>query len=77
MGVGYFRYYVNSSGNGFQHGLKYAISGDNYRRMLNEGSSSGPLDNPDDASDSDIYAHADNYFEYDSTSRKVTRVRAR
>ncbi len=65
----YYRYYISSSSTGFVHGLKYVVNPQSYKRMLNNYS----VSDPSTLTDSQVSTYADNYFEYDSTSKAVTK----
>lgn len=62
----HYRYYVVGEENGFVHGLKLAIRGTAYQRMIEAG-----LD-PETAPEAELRNFADFYFEYDE-ERRVTR----
>ena len=63
----YYRYYKDSTGRtGFQHGLKYVVGPEAYRRMDDAG-----LD-PLTDSDGTLAPYADHYLEYDA-SQRVTK----
>ena len=66
LGVTYYRYYLASSGIGFQHGLQYVVKPEDYARMVSFGIP------PEDATDTQIAAHATRYLEYNS-DRRVTK----
>lgn len=62
----YYRYYTTGSATGYARGLKYVVNPEAYARMV-----AASL-NPDTATDAEVAAYADHYFEYDST-RRVTK----
>lgn len=62
----YYRYYTAASATGYARGLKYVVNPDALARMT-----AASL-NPDTATDTQVAAYADHYFEYDST-RRVTK----
>ena len=63
----YYRYYTEGETNGFAGGMKYAVSGAAYDRLV------AAVGDPADATDNEIAPFADKYFEYDS-QRRVTKV---
>ncbi len=65
----YYRYYLTNNANEYIGGLKYAINPASYKRMLG----ATPSLDPTTASDIDVKSYADNFFEYDTTSRRVTK----
>lgn len=67
IAVSFYRYYVDGTGAGFAHGLKIEVGPEGYRRAFNDSI------NFDSASDATLKDYADHYFEYDSTTRKVTK----
>lgn len=68
IAVSYYRYYVDTAGGtGFVHGLKIQIGPEGYRRAFNDG-----VDFDTD-SDATLEDYADHYFEYDPSSRMVTK----
>lgn len=68
IAVSYYRYYVDTAGGtGFVHGLKIQIGPEGYRRAFNDSV------NFDTASDATLKDYADHYFEYDPSSRMVTK----
>src|SRR4029453_18156998 len=63
----YYRYYKDSAGGtGFQHGLKYVVGPEAYKRLVAAGQT------PATAADGTLAAYADHYLEYDS-SQRVTK----
>jgi RHS repeat-associated protein len=64
----YYRYYTASSATGYARGLKYVVNPDAFARMT-----AASL-NPDTATDAQVAAYADHYFEYDSTQRVTKEV---
>jgi RHS repeat-associated protein len=58
-----YRYYTSDSSTGYSGGVKYVFNENAYKRSLAAGF------NPTAASDSDVAAYADNYFEYDAHHR--------
>ena len=52
---------------GFAHGLKYVLGPAAYQRMVDDGYS-----DPTAATEAQIADYADNYFEYDSATKRVT-----
>lgn len=68
LGVYYYRYWLDNTGGGMLHGLKYVVEPAAYARM--EADSINPLT----ASDATLSLYADKYFEYDSEKR-VTKER--
>ena len=66
----HYRYYKSGQPNGFEHGLKYVVGSGAYERM--RGAGIDPLR----ASDAEVAAYADYYFEYDA-ERRVRRERLR
>jgi hypothetical protein len=68
IAVSYYRYYVDTAGGtGFVHGLKIQIGPEGYRRAFNDG-----VDFDTD-SDATLKDYADHYFEYDPSSRMITK----
>jgi RHS repeat-associated protein len=59
----YYRYYTTNSSIGYQHGLKYVVGGEAYAMMMAAGL------NPFTATDVQVAAYADNYFQYDTQNR--------
>lgn len=64
----HYRYYVPGDTAGFVHGLKYAIRGVAYQRMLESGLD--PVTAPED----ELAEFADYYFEYDASRRVSTEI---
>jgi RHS repeat-associated protein len=65
-----YRYYVDDTAPGFTRGLKYVVNPDAYARMV-----AASL-NPDTATDAQMAAYADHYFEYDGL-RRVTKEKTK
>ncbi|MCD4728213.1 MAG: hypothetical protein K8R46_11155, partial [Pirellulales bacterium] len=65
--VYFYQYYTDSEGAGFQHGLRYVVGPEAYRRMVAAGK------DPETANDVEDYA--DNYYEYNDGDypQKVTK----
>src|SRR5205807_1045763 len=61
----YYRYYQPGDENGFMHGLKFRVGPEAYARMLGAGIA------PETATDDQLAAYADYYFEYDGQQRVV------
>lgn len=59
----YYRYYKDGDAHGFAHALKYVLGPEGYGQMVGEG-----LD-PTTATNSQVAAHASNYFRYDGSSQ--------
>lgn len=59
----YYRYYKAGESYGFQYGLKYLVGPEAYARMVNASLV------PETASDEQVAAYADNYFQYDEQKR--------
>jgi len=55
-------------------GLKYFFSGASYARLANYAASLSPAKTPFEATDAQVAAFADNYFEYDSDQRATKEV---
>ena len=68
--ISYHRYYTSSDAGsiGYVHGLKYLFSPSSYARMAAD------LSNPLTATDSQVAPYADDYYQYEPTSQKVTEV---
>ncbi len=66
----HYRYYDGITGSGYAHGLKYVVGAGAYERMRGAG-----ID-PVRASDAEVAAYADYYFEYDGEQR-VSREKLR
>jgi YD repeat-containing protein len=66
----YYRYYTSADAGsiGYVHGLKYMFSGASYARLA------AAVGNPQTATDSQVSAYADNYFQYDSQHRVTEEV---
>ena len=67
-GTYYYRYYLDSSGDGFQYGLKYAFEPQAYQAMIDDGI------NPLTAADSTVEPYADYYFKYNSDRRVTSEI---
>lgn len=65
--VTYYRYYASGEAGGFSHGLKYVVYPQSYARLASATSNAMTAGN----TTLDIYA--DNYFEYNATSHRVTK----
>ncbi len=65
--IRYFRYYTASESNGYQHGMKLALSPEGYKRLANA------VSVPEAASDATLAEYASHYFQYDDTNRQATR----
>ncbi|MEM6504398.1 MAG: LamG-like jellyroll fold domain-containing protein, partial [Planctomycetota bacterium] len=63
----YYRFYKSGDTNGFEGGLKYVVGPAAYAEMLAD------LLMPESATDGQVSGYADHYFEYDSTTRAVTK----
>jgi RHS repeat-associated protein len=59
----YYRYYKTGDANGFKFGLKYVVNPESYARMVLAGLT------PETATDVQVAAYADNYYQYDSNKR--------
>ena len=66
----YYRYYTTASSIGFQHGLKFVLGDEAFRRL----EADPRVTNPFTASDSIVAQYADNYYEYDSLQRVTKAV---
>lgn len=66
----YYRYYKAGQANGFEHGLKYVLYPEAYQRLV------AAVGNATTATDSQVAAFADDYFEYDSQQRVTKRTSA-
>jgi RHS repeat-associated protein len=64
----YYRYYITDNAYGFQHGLKYVLTGASYDNMVADGFT------PSTSTDAQLSEYADNYFEYDSSNRVTLEV---
>ena len=62
----YYRYYLAGDAHGFAHALKYLVGPVSYASMVGQG-----LD-PVTATNTQVAAYADNYFEYDNSSKNAT-----
>jgi RHS repeat-associated protein len=64
----YYRYYTpaDAGGIGYVHGLKYVFSPQSYARMAAD------ISNPLTATDAQVAPYADDYYQYDPTSQRVT-----
>ena len=67
VSVDYYRYWLAGSATGFAHALKMHIGPEGYRRLFNDGIS------PSTASDATMMSYADEYFEYDPTSKAAVK----
>ncbi len=66
--LNYYRYYVdNAGGIGFQHGIRYAVGYEGYLRLIQN-----ELD-ADTVSNLVLAEYADEHFEYDPTTQRVTK----
>ncbi|MBO0697189.1 MAG: RHS repeat protein [Zavarzinella sp.] len=65
----YYRYYTTSSSAGYPGALKYAFSGASYERLT------AAYPTPDTATDAQVAAYADDYFEFDATKRVTKHTR--
>ncbi|MGL5096230.1 MAG: DUF6531 domain-containing protein, partial [Planctomycetia bacterium] len=65
----YYRYWKSGQAGGYEHGLKYALGPDAFSRLADA------VADPFIATDAQVSAVADFYFEYDS-SRRVVKERA-
>ena len=61
----YFRYYKAGESGGFEHGLKYSLTGAAFTRLKNDPDVTDPFL----ASDAKVAEYADQYYEYDSEQR--------
>jgi Putative Ig domain len=66
LSVDYYRYYVPDESNGFEHALKYVVTGAAFAQLQNE---AGTFDDALSASNSTVALYADNYFQYDGDGR--------
>jgi RHS repeat-associated protein len=64
----YYRYYTPADAGsiGYVHGLKYVFSPQSYARMAAD------ISNPLTATDAQVAPYADDYYQYDPTSQRVT-----
>jgi RHS repeat-associated protein len=67
VAVFFYRYYKIGAAKGFVHALKMRFGPEAYRLMFNAGV------NPITADDSAVMPYADHYFEYDPSTRRVTK----
>ena len=68
----YYRYYTpaDAGSTGYVGGLKYAFGPESYARLVTALGSTAPTS----ATDSQVSAYADNYFEYDSSHRVTKEI---
>jgi YD repeat-containing protein len=68
----YYRYYTSADAGsiGYVGGLKYAFGPESYARLVTALGSTAPTS----ATDSQVSAYADNYFEYDSRQRVTKEI---
>ena len=68
----YYRYYTpaDAGSTGYVGGLKYAFGPESYARLVTALGSTAPTA----ATDSQVSAYADNYFEYDSSRRATKEI---
>src|SRR5439155_10135664 len=66
----YYRYYTSADAGtvGYVHGLKYLFSPQSYARLA------AGVSSPLTATDTQVAAYADKYFEYDPSSQRVTKA---
>src|SRR5262249_17045477 len=64
----YYRYYVASESNGYQHGLKYAVHPISFAQLA------AAVSDPYTATDTTLAPYADYYFEYDSQQRVTKEI---